>query len=498
MNEDNWFDVSREGLRAQMSARPKYHILFDLIQNVWDEISSGATICRITFGHVGRNRCRLIVEDNSPIGVRNPTDIWTMFAPSYKKDNPTQRGCFNIGEKLGLAWCYEATIATTTASVTFLPNGKKKVNRHRKRKEGTVVEFELTFSKDDFDEVESMVDMLLVPPEIETIYNDRKLEPRIPLKIAEGVMLKTVQGDGLTPTKRKTDIHVHEPREGETPYLYEMGIPVVPCDLPWHVDIQQRLQQNWNRDNVHASLLEKVGVAVMNEAFDKIETPEQANELWARKATADPDCEKDAFNHSMDLRFSKKRVAYDPSDKEANSKAVAKGYRVVHGGNMSGGEWDNAKTYGSVKPAGQVFPTPHVYSDDPDAEMEEVVPCKDWPLKVKYAARHAQMLAKELMGVTISVKVVRWGPAVGFRACYGHRQLTMDIDKCFNRIVDKPTVKYHSLVIHEFGHQDDDDNHLDDTYYKALSDLGAKLGDLCLNKPELFSADHFTRPFDEE
>ena len=65
-----------------------------------------------------------------------------------------------------------------------------------------------------------------------------------------------VDSDGnLRPTKRKTFLDVVEVQEGETPTIYELGIPVVPHDGKYHLNVAQKVLLNKDRDNVSPSYL---------------------------------------------------------------------------------------------------------------------------------------------------------------------------------------------------------------------------------------------------
>ena len=68
------------------------------------------------------------------------------------------------------------------------------------------------------------------------------------------------------------------------------------------------------------------------------------------------------------------RCTFDPRDPEANSKAFANGYAVIHGGAYSKEQWVNIRRADAAPPASRFFPSPEVYSQDPDAPMAEIIP----------------------------------------------------------------------------------------------------------------------------
>src|SRR6185312_11143672 len=107
-----------------------------LVQNGLDE--AGVTRIDITLTPVpGHPLADLTVEDDSPEGFKDLSHAYTMFAESYKRANPEQRGQFNFGEKLVLAVCEEASIATTKGTVAFTDEGRVEKPR-QKRDRGSV------------------------------------------------------------------------------------------------------------------------------------------------------------------------------------------------------------------------------------------------------------------------------------------------------------------------------------------------------------------------
>jgi hypothetical protein len=93
------------------------------------------------------------------------------------------------------------------------------------------------------------------------------------------------------------------------------------------------------------------------------------------------------------------------------------------------------------------------------------------------------------MGVTVSVQLAN-DPGWHFNGAYGKGgALTVNVAALgygwFDGVVNGNLVKINDFLIHEFGHQYCG-NHLDEAYYDALTDLGARLTQLALEKPELF------------
>jgi hypothetical protein len=223
-------------------------------------------------------------------------------------------------------------------------------------------------SRNEFDATEAAVSSLLPPPKIATYFNNEALEVREPLRTFP-VTLQTVVADDqghLCKRQRKTTVSIHEPRGGEVPMVYEMGIPIVETNDKWHYNVGQKVPLNLNRDNVPPAFLRTIRTAVLNETHDLVET-EDANTAWAREGMASPDCSSEAVNAIVKSRFGDHVVSFDLHDREANKLAVSKGYTVVHGGQMSAAEWDNVRRAGAI-------------TDDPSAQAVRVTDDLDAPV----------------------------------------------------------------------------------------------------------------------
>ena len=190
------------------------------------------------------------------------------------------------------------------------------------------------------------------------------------------------------------------------------------------------------------------------------------------------------------LRFGKERVSYDPSDAEANNNAFSKGYNVVPGGSMSRGEWNNARKFDSIKPAGQVTPSTKTLTS-PEGKPWDVVDPSKYKEGMHEVVEMTSRLAYELLKIPVTVQIVRGIPSNdGSRlaACYGNAVFRYNLKvlgKNFFADAMKNQLKVLDLIIHELGHQYES-NHLSEKYYRSLTELGAQMTLLAIRKPELF------------
>jgi hypothetical protein len=476
-----WFDVDRAGLGKQAEQQSKGRLIGELVQNALDE--AGVTQIAVTLVPVpSRPLADLTVEDDSPEGFRDLSHAYTLFADSYKRGNPEQRGQFNVGEKFVLAVCEQATISTTKGTVHFDPNEGRIEKPRQKRDRGSVFQGRIRLTREEYPQVADYLRSLLLPEGVVVTFNGDRLLPRKPIRTFEASLETLVADDQgvMRPRVRKAQVGLFEPLPGETPALYEMGLPVVESGDRWHVNVGQKVPLNRDRDNVKPSYLQAVRVAVLNAAHDLLTTDEEATQGWVKLAGADPRCSDEAIKHLVRLRFGDKVAAPDPSDTEAMKRFVSQGGTIVAG--LSKGEWANVRRSGAAPPAGQICPTAKPYSDDPNADPVNVIPEEKWTDAMRNIAEYARFLARELMGVSIIVSVVHTTNA--FAAAYGSGRLDFNLLRLSHRWFEQgPSEEVDRLLIHEFGHEATGD-HLSEEYHEALCRLGAGMKRLALEKPD--------------
>lgn len=471
----NWFEVDKQGLAQILERKGKEFVLFELVQNSWDE--PGVTKVSVTLEYRGRNKARLVVEDDAPEGFKDLSHAFTLFAESAKKSNPEQRGRFNFGEKLVLAISDEVTIRTTKGGIRFDDTGRHSLRARQAI--GSRIECLLRMTADECSAIKPQVRKLISPALITTVFNGTPLEPRAVLEQFDATLpTEVASADGfLRRAQRETAIRLFALLPGETATLYEMGIPVVETGDRWHYDIGQKVPLSLDRENVPPSFLRQVRVAVFNRMHTQL-APEDVNSEWAETAIASPDCAAEAVASYVNKRFGEKRVSFDPSDPEANKIAVSKGYTVVHGSMMSAGAWQNAKSASAILPAGKVTPSAKVWTgeDNPDAAVfRDWIPESKWTDGMREVATFARSVAEKVLSRAITVKFcatphhlagASYGP--GGELVFNKLRLGAD---WFERGITEDVAR---LVIHEFGHEYSPD-HLSSEYHEALCRIGAKM-----------------------
>jgi hypothetical protein len=480
----NFFEVDRDGLRKIAARRGYSWVLFELIQNSWDEQATRVSV--VVEPTRKRGIARLSVEDDDPDGFVELRHAWTLFADSPKRLDPTKRGFMNLGDKLAIAAADEATIRTTTGTVVFDRTG-----RHTKRertKRGSIISATVQLTREQIEEMLAAARTRIPPGGVTTLINREELPHRVPVASFEASLPTTIPGEdgAMRRTQRKTTVHLYDVLPGERSSLYEMGIPVVETGDRYHYSVCQRVPLNMERDNVPPSYLQTVRVHALNAVYDRL-SPEVATSSWVRLAAGDQRANDDAIVAVLDKRFGSNRLSVDPSDREAEGAAKSHGDTVVPGGALTGSEWDNAKRIGAIKPAGRLFPSARVLYGT-RGKKERLIPKERWKPGMAAIARYARKIGRDLIDADIKIRFVA-EPTVRRAAWYGERQLTFNVGVLgYAWFAQGLTDSINELLIHELGHEYESD-HLSSKYHDGLSRLGARLASLALAQPELFTLD---------
>lgn len=497
----NWFDVDRKGLAKLIERRGgpgggKAALVCELIANACD--AEGTTTVAVSFTpEPGEPKVWISVVDDAPDGFADLRHAWTLFAESQRKADAMKRGRFNLGEKLVLSLCDEATITTTTGSVMFDQRGRTSKPR-TKRERGSEFIGLARMTRAELDEVRAELRKIIPPHGVRISINGIEIPPRAPLAVLVEATLPTEIADDegmLRRTRRACAVRIYEPFPGEIPMLYELGIPVVETNDRWHVDVQQKVPLNMDRDNVTPAYLREIRTLVVNQLHAKL-TEADAGTPLVREALADPDASSEAVYRALDLQYGEKRAVWDPSDMEANMRLVSEGYSLIKGGQLSGAQWKNVRKHGAALPAGQIAPT-KVATFTADGE-DVWVPREKWTLAMSKVADFSERLGALLLGATVRASIL-CDIRLSYAACFGASGLVFNLGKLGHKFfrdcmvnapmaaefVFRPSDALLELLVHEFAHHYEA-NHLSDKYHDALCTLAVKLARLALEQPELF------------
>jgi hypothetical protein len=475
--------VDSLGMKQKVAHRGLLGILHELTSNSFDE---DITFCDVRVELLGGRTYRVRVEDDSPQGFRNLEESYTLFAPSYKAGQPEKRGRFNLGEKIAIVLCSEARIESTTGTVIFSENRTSRSGKRRER--GTVFEGKLVSTTQEVQAALTALRAVIPPQNVRFTINGESIQARQPVATFECV-LPTVSEDDegrLFPTKRKASVSCYEVLAGEVAWLYEMGIPVVKPgnqddDEPFHVNIQQKVPLNMDRDNVTPAYLKLLRREVLNHTAHLIpDAKMNCTGVINGIAGAEPG----VVNAVLDKLVGVNRFIQDPSDVEAENRLKGQGSVQMPGRMFPKDVWATIREVGAAQPAGVISPSPKPYSSDPNAPI-----AKSWPEEKVTAAMQryrgfVELVARRVLHVRIDDW--KWVDSTNnFSMCCGPIANPTGASISYHVNVPALGVSWFEpcpmscpamvdLTIHELGHYDGA-AHLTDHYYDNLTKIGGEL-----------------------
>ncbi|ATB40912.1 hypothetical protein CYFUS_006374 [Cystobacter fuscus] len=234
-----WFELSEEGWRRSNRARPLGQLVREALQNAFDQRASRVKV------RLEEDEVR--IEDDAPTGLARDEFAFTVFL-GEKDTPPTWRGRKGRGLKEMIAASDRAEVETVGRTLVFDNTG-----RHVKpntREVGTCLRLFRRTSASEREAAVQLLRLTIPPPGVELVIDGRTVRPPRVKDSLEDCPLETVElHRGVERyVERPTRVDLYHPRPGETPHLFELGLPVEPHHLPWHVDVQQRIPLAAERD----------------------------------------------------------------------------------------------------------------------------------------------------------------------------------------------------------------------------------------------------------
>jgi len=473
----NRFEVSTEGMRGLHAGRPLWSLVKELVSNSWDE---DVTLCTVTMRKTSTPEhsevIEIIVEDDGA-GFIDINDAFTIMAPTLKRINAVVRGRFNIGEKEILSVAEEGTVETVGTTIHFPREGGREITSNDRTK-GTVVSAIIERPWTEYDETIKALNEFLPPAHITYTVNGVVAEPRVSIGTTTGA-LQTVLASGIGQpiryTTRKTAIDIYEPLNG-TGHIYEMGITIQPIDMPYDVDIQQKVPMPPNRDTVTNAYLQDVYAEVLTVVAKDLKKSE-ASEAWVQMGVEDQRTPDDTVEIVMKAKLGPDAVLHS-TDTFANENAHDAGMDIIHPRTLSKKERKRFQDVGLVssivnyglKEKGQGL-----------EELKEHRRTKD----MEAVAQYAEWLGKKLLGFEIKVRFVQMKAVADNRiAQYGGRTLDFVSNRLGNKWFEMangvPTQVQTSLIIHELAHEGFSKTPHTGEYVHRIADLGAKATHIAL------------------
>lgn len=458
------FEVSTEGMRLLHQGRPLWQLAKELIANSFDE---EITTCDVEVNYVGRGLIEIKVSDDGK-GFIDIADSYTVWAPTAKRSNAMVRGRFNIGEKELVSIAKEATIETVGHTMIFPPEGGRKHKRN-KRSQGTIVTAIVRGKQED---IQPTIDALskFIPPahvsySIGSNFGETKTIKRRGLVTSTEAKLPTVLSatptEPIRNTTRKTKIDIYQTLDGEEHgSIYEMGILIQKTEMPFDVDINQKVPLPPNRDVVSYTYLQDVYAEVLTVTTNEL-GDEDFSESWVQIATEDDRTSDEVVGIVLKEKLGENAYLWS-SDTQANDRAREDGMDIIHPKSLSKIQRDRFKNNGLV-----------TTSEGYGIGLQEAIPVE--PNKsMREVADYAKWLAKELLGIKITIEFIK-NPDVYFAAQYGNRNLTFNVGKLHQPWFDNaPLEKHTDLILHELAHEIRGEHAHHGEFIHQLSRLGAK------------------------
>ena len=462
---NTWFQISNSGWRRINAGRPLGQLVREAISNVFD--APGVTKCDIIVASG-----RVEITDDAPDGIKDRDLVTTVFLTD-KEDSHLMRGRKGRGLKELVAAGTNARIATKGYVVDFNSDGTRTIPDEGGTDVGTeVVVYNEEWCGPVLQECVEYLRRFITPIGITMKINGvRYINPAIKTTIADANLQTTIIKDGKqVEVDKPCTVTTLNLRPGEKKgWVYEMGIPVQEVDTPFHINVEQRIPMNDNRDVVDAKYLPKLYAIVMRQLLDTTDR-EELTEHWMLRGV-------EAADWSLQAAFVRKLVpegyAIKSEDKLANDKARQHGIKLIDISMLPG---DARWTIGyHGKDTVKVM-----------KELEKSAPIKDrGELRQKYQTfvKVMEYLAEKLIDKKIEVTFMAKMPSYNghftvadYTAATRVMRWNMDIEHTY---FDQPIHPNNlTTLIHELAH--DKVSEHDDLFIDEVQSLGGKLAILCL------------------
>jgi hypothetical protein len=272
-----WFDIADEGWARVAAARPIDRLILEAVQNALDAGAANVS--------VEVEADRVVVEDDAARGIGDPRLVYTLFLTDKAAD-PTRRGRMGRGLKELVASGDRAIVESAGSRVEFDDRGRTVGASARDR--GTRVEVMRAIDEADRDLADTSL-RLVIPPRGVALRVNGKLvrRPRTLIALPSCELETVVIDNGVErAAMRSTTISAHSVRRGEEAHLFEMGIPVATWNVPWHVDVQQRVPLAQGRDLLPERFVLAVKATLLEATMHRQLGPRELRADWVQEVLA--------------------------------------------------------------------------------------------------------------------------------------------------------------------------------------------------------------------
>ena len=236
------FEIDNEGWRRMNAGRKAADLIREAISNTFDAEDVSEVRVNLSPGMV-------IVEDDSHSGIGDVNLITTVFMTN-KVDSHLKRGRKGRGIKELISAAEYAEVDTVGQRVIF-NEGRTVTTSSRKR--GTKVTVKVkNWGAAEIHDACTYLNRIIPPEGVKFFINNTEVIRRKTRTYFNAhLQTQIVEGDIQKSVYRYGDVHIVNLAKGEREgWVYEMGVPVQQIPAPFHIDVQQRIPLNDNRDSV--------------------------------------------------------------------------------------------------------------------------------------------------------------------------------------------------------------------------------------------------------
>ena len=383
--KDAWFEISNEGWRIQNAGRPLASLIYEAVQNAFDQSVSSVAVQLDGDG--------ICIEDDAAEGFTDPKLAYTVFLTD-KGQSAVMRGRHGRGLKELISAMESAVIDTVGFEMRFGSDGRGV--RPSKRRRGTRIALRRRSTELEIEQAAETLGRLIPPKGVTVTINGAKVARPRRFAVLSGCLLETVlAAEGVERVvQRETTVTLLKPRTpNDAPHIFEMGLPVQPMPTPWHVDVAQRIPLDDRRDRITDRYRMQILALLFESLVPETLNPEHLKEDWVNEAVARCRLSEKALAAYTKRAFPQRTVL--PGRSSANERARQEGANILD---------VTALSTGQMRALQRVMETSEQFVERRKQHKEKVRAAE--PYEQRTVAFLAT-LAKRLLGKRVKIELVR-------------------------------------------------------------------------------------------
>ena len=465
------FQISDDGWARMNAGRDAGDLIREAVSNTFDAEGVTKVFIEIGVGYA-------TIEDNSPSGIGDPRLITTVFMTA-KEDSHLLRGRKGRGLKELISAAAWAEVDTIGHRVVFKEGRERYASN---RAVGTKVTVKAAqWDKEATDAAVAYLKKIIAPANIKFYLNGTEVaQSKIRSSFACTLNTQIVESGIQRTVYRYTTVNIVNLKKGETEgWLFEMGIPVQRINTKFHVDVQQRIPLNDNRDIVDQYYLNDLYSEILNHNIKSLNKT-TLREEWVLRGM--PCANHDASIAYVEKMFDEKadKIALKGNDALANDTVKMHGFKLVDLTHLPSGVATNlARVAQSAEVLAKKIED--VTTKD-NIDPASVDPTGSFRTIVKY-------IAKKVIGKDLNINFFSKGMMFTgmYRVAeYNNKTTTMGFNISegvpFNKPLDAYTI---STVIHELTHEYVSDH--DNEFLKRFEQISGVVAKLMFDDKDILT-----------